>query len=368
MVPYFLLLIVPLLFQIILKHTGKQIYIGNKKLTDGNSVALPIFFFLFLLLLAFRKESIGRDLGNYKIIFYSIGKSEFLADSLISEPVYRVYNWVIYNFVSSNYQVFLAITAVLSVIPIAIVYNRDQSYGYLKSAIFVNMSTFIMLFSGIRQGLAMAIGMLAYLALTKGKKIQFILFAVIASLTHHSGFMVFLFYPLWHFRFKKKDLWWIIPCVLFVIAFNTQIFNFLSVFMASQSDSYGVLAGSTGAIGSFLLFLLFSVFSFFISDEKRMDDEAFALRNILIFATVIQSFASLNSLAMRLNYYFILLIPIAVGKSINNSKPEYIQIARLADIVICAFFTILFFVSTYNSYKSGISTLDTIPYVPFWKG
>ena len=46
---------------------------------------------------------------------------------------------------------------------------------------------------------------------------------------------------------------------------------------------------------------------------KKMDEEAFALRNILTFAMVLQSFASLNYLVMRMNYYYILLVPIALG-------------------------------------------------------
>lgn len=368
MIPYFMLLFIPLLFQTVLITNGKEVYIGNKKLTDGNIVAMPLFFIIFLMLLVLRHESIGRDLSNYKYFFNEIGRSDVFSYSGISEPIYKIYNWLVYNYISTNYQVFLAITAVLSVVPIAFVYNRDKSQGYLKAAIFVNMSTFIMLFSGLRQGLAMAIGMLAYLALTKKKILRFFIFAFIASLTHHTGFMVFFFLPLYYFRFKKKDLFWILPSIALVLIFNDKIFDFLSKKLGEANDKYITVLGSTGALGSFLLFGLFSVFFYIIGDEDRMDDEAFALRNILLFATVLQSFASLNPLAMRMNYYYILLIPIAVGTSINCRSEKYKQVAKSGGIVVSVFFTLLFFINIYNSYITGVSSLDTVPYIPFWKG
>ena len=69
-----------------------------------------------------------------------------------------------------------------------------------------------------------------------------------------------------------------------------------------------------------------------------------------------------------MNYYFILLIPMAVGKCLTFVDYKYAQVAKVGEIVICVFFTALFLYNTYISYITGVSALDTIPYVPFWKG
>ena len=370
MIPYFALLFIPLLLQTILKAGHMQIRVGkHSTMIRSDDVALPTFFALLLLMLAVRNDTVGRDLPNYSIIFRSNGwKTSKVVLSQPKEIVFRLYCWLVYNHISDNFQVFLAITACLSVIPIAYVYNKDKSHGYMKIAVFANMSTFIMLFSGIRQGLAMAIGILAYQALNDRKTWRFLFWAVLATFTHHTGFLIFLFYPLYKMRFRRKDLLWMIPCILAVLVYSKQIFNILSTLLGSYDESYGVMAGSTGAFRSFLLFVLFTVFCYVIEDETKMNTEAFALRNILTFSMVLQSFASLNPWAMRLNYYFILLIPYALGKALQCVKSRYEQVAKVGEVVISVFFTYLFVSSIYHSYVTGISALDTVPYIPFWKG
>lgn len=370
MIPYFALIFIPLFLQVLLKKSHKQILVGKHgQIIDSNNIVLPAFFIMFYLLLALRHQSIGRDLPNYRYLFFYWGWSslnDVLAES--NEILYHLYCWFVYNYISHDFQVFLAITAALSVAPIAYVYNQEKSHGYLKIVVFVNMTTFIMLFSGIRQGLAMSFGLLAYQAMKDEYTWRYIFWSFIAILFHNTGFMVFLFYPLYRIRFQKKDMIWLIPSYLVFLAFNRQIFNLLSRIFGLFNDKYSVVAGSTGAFGSFLLFSLFTVFSFVVEDEVKMDNEAYALRNILTFSVALQSFVSLNPLVMRLNYYFILLIPVALSQSIRYAKPKYAQVARFAEFVIAAYFTLNFVTSTYRSFVTGISTLDTIPYIPFWKG
>lgn len=61
------------------------------------------------------------------------------------------------------------------------------------------------------------------------------------------------------------------------------------------------------------------------------------LRNILVFATIFQTFASVNTLAMRMNYYFIILIPITIGKCLNCMEREKEEIARLSETIMSIF-------------------------------
>lgn len=369
MYPYFALLLIPGLLQAWLSSTNTVVRVNTREPISGKQIALPVFFAILLILLAVRDKSVGRDLGTYRYIFNHLGNSNFTFDMVFtSEWLFRLYCWFVYQFISTNYQVFLAITAVLTILPIACVYCQDKEYGYMKAAIFVNMSTFIMLFSGIRQSLAMAIGMLAYVAVKKKRLFGFFVLSVIAASIHHTGFMVFLLLPLYRMRFRKKDLIWIAPFWVAVFIFSKPIFNILTRFASILNEQYDVTASSTGAFGSFLLFILFAFFCFLITDEKNMDEETIGLRNILVFSVFLQSFAMVNYLVMRMNYYFILLIPITIGKCVHFRKNNYRQVATVGVSVLSTFFTLYFFYGIYRSYVTGLSTLDTVPYIPFWKG
>ena len=102
-------------------------------------------------------------------------------------------------------------------------------------------------------------------------------------------------------------------------------------------------------------------------DETKMDKEMFGLRNILIFSMVLQSFASLHTLAMRVNYYYMIFIPIIVARVIDIPKERYKQVAKLGGVLITLFLLLYFFYNIYISYKTGVSALNTVPYKFFWE-
>lgn len=372
MLPYFLLIIIPLLFRFVVFRRSEEgarcVRVGcGYEIYSGN-VMIPVFFLLLFLFLALRDETVGRDLMNYKSMFISYNRrSVEQLLGLDSEMLYALLNWCVGRF-TDNYQWFLAVAAALTLFPIAKVYGEDRRNGYLKLVIFVNMSTFIMLFSGLRQALAMAVGMIAYRMVRKKKLIWFLILCLVAYYIHRSGFMILFMYPLYHLRLKMKHAWFIVPGMLFILVFNKTVFRALLPLLTTYTDRYGTEITQTGAYTMLILFVLFAVFAFVIADEKKMDQEMFGLRNFLLFAVALQCFAPLHNLAMRMNYYYILFIPILIPKVIATCKNRYREVAGLANIVLCVFFTAYFAITTYNSYVTGISTLDTIPYIPFWKG
>ncbi|MDD6479314.1 MAG: EpsG family protein [Oscillospiraceae bacterium] len=370
MFPYFFLIFIPLIFTLVSLNKNENglstLSLGLGEKNNKGNLALWIFFFLFFLLLALRKETIGTDLVAYNYLFIRISGYNFSQLFENGEPIYYLITWITGK-ITSDFQIYLVVTSFISLIPIAYVYNKDRGNGYFKLIIFVNMSTFVMLFSGIRQSMAMGIGMLAYYCIKNKKIAPFLIWATIASLIHHSGFMIFAMYPIYHFKLNKNNMFILTPVIALVYVFNQPIFSLLMKITGQVSDKYDSKIGDTGAYGSLILFLLFFVFAFIISDENKMGAESLGLRNFLLVTLIIQFFAPLHSLAMRMNYYFILFVPLALADAIKNSKDEYRQIAALGEAVMSIFFTILFVYTTYNSYKTGESALETIPYEFFWQ-
>ena len=229
------------------------------------------------------------------------------------------------------------------------------------------MPNFIMIFSGLRQAIAFSMALIAYKFVREKKLLWFLLFALISFGFHHSAFIVFVFYPLYHISFKKKHLWFVIPAVLLVYVFNKPIFATVTAVLSSIFGSdYTAVAVDTGAYTMLVLYVLFAVFSYVLPDEKLVDEEFLGLRNFLLMAVVIQCFVPLNTLAMRMNYYFIVFIPVFIPKIIKYSKHSLSKVAWLSNIVISAFLLLYYLDKLYTSCSTGVSSLGTYPYKFFW--
>jgi len=200
------------------------------------------------------------------------------------------------------------------------------------------------------------------------KIIPFLITVLIAIGMHHSAFVLFLMYPFYHLRLKKVTLIFIIPLTLVIYIYNKTIFVFLSNIINQMSDGqYEAEISSTGAFTMIVLLILFLALSYFLPDETLIDDETLGLRNLLIVALWFQFFAPLHSLAMRFNYYYIIFFPRLIPRIIQHSKVKYRKIGKMAEIVITVYFLYYYLSHTYSACVSGISALDTYPYVPFWK-
>ncbi len=371
MIPYLILVFVPFVFYYISikKRSGKLcVDIGDSSEIKNNNCIIPVFFIIFVVLLALRHESIGRDIVKYEYYFDKLsgaGFSELLNSDW--DILYVALNWLVGKFTDS-FQVFLAVVAVITVAPLAVVYSQDKEYGVLKTMLFLNMPTFIMIFSGLRQSLAITMGVVAYTFVRKKKLGWFLLFAFIAWGFHHTAFMVFLLYPLYHYPLKKKHLIFVIPTFLVMFAFNRQIFTTATAFLSRifGEEDYLVAIDNNGAYTMVVLFLMFAVISYFIPNEDEMDNESLGLRNFLLMAAILQCFAPIHMLAMRMNYYFIIFVPVAIGKCLKYVKVNLRDVAWVVKVVMILFFMAYYLYNTYRSCRTGISTLDIYPYRPFW--
>ncbi len=372
MLPYFLLVLVPFamaFFSIQKSPTGKYtISIGRKSVMSGYNLMLPVFFIFLFILMVLRSRFMGNDTYNYSVIF-DMHRTQSLGLILSDwrEVLFKLLGWTIGRF-TDDFQIYLAITSLIQLLPIAILVLKDRRHSFLQTIIFVNMSTFIMLFSGIRQSMAISVGLLAFMALQKEKKLRFIFWAVVATLLHTSGFLVFLLYPVYRMRVKRIHLFLVVPIMGFVLFFNQPIFLFLSRIVASTYDNYeNITISSTGAYTSLILFVLFAVFCYIITEEKNMDKDTCGLRNIILFVVALQCFAPIHTLAMRVNYYFIIFVPIALGKCISSPKPNLKKLARYGELVMCGFFSVYYIYTVYMASLDPTRMLNIVPYIPFWE-
>ena len=87
------------------------------------------------------------------------------------------------------------------------------------------------------------------------------------------------------------------------------------------------------------------------------------MRNLLLLSIVLQIFALMHPLSMRMNYYFLIFVPILIPRIASRSKKQFAQIGQLSVIVMSVFFMCYFLYGVITDNDA----LNIYPYVPFWE-
>lgn len=323
-----------------------------------NRISIIVFFFVLFFLTAFRSHYVGADTANYRIMFMRFSDLSFESDLRYKEPAFSVLCKIISLF-TDNFQWLLIIVSIISIIPVALVYTAEIEYPMTTIVLLMSISNFYMFFSGMRQSIAISLGMIAFIFTKNKKLIPFLLIVILAFLFHRTAIILLLMYPVYHLKIVKKSLLFIIPGMILVYIFNKPIFNALQGII---SDYDGVGDSQTGAITMLVLLIMFSVFSFLIPNDEYMDDVSIGMRNLLLIATAVQMFVPLNMFVMRMGYYYLIFLPLLIPKVIVHTSIRWRQVAFVAHYVILVFFMLRFFISA-----QSINALKVFPYSFFWE-
>ena len=351
---FYLVILVPVIIQ--------HITIKNYRIEyqHRNKIAMRIFFVLLTLLAGFRHKSIGNDTYNYMMFFVRSARIAWgNLDRDNFEIGFAYFNKLI-TLLTKDPQVYLVVAAVITSALIYPTYKRLCVDASLTIALFCVMSTFGMMFSGLRQMLAVGIGFFAYRFTRERRLLLFILALLLAFSVHTSAFMLVFMYPLYHAKVTKKWLLVVVPILALCFAFNNQIFSFLGLFLEKYTK-YEVEISSTGAYTMLFLIGMFVAFSFLIPDEKKLDAEILGQRNFLLLVFALQMFAPLHSTAMRMGFYYMIFVPLLLPKIIECRSKRWNQVAIFGRHVMVVFFLVYFFTGA-----SG-DPLNMFPYHFFWE-
>jgi hypothetical protein len=332
MAPYVVLVFFPyLLFLIVKRDNYEDNHLGRK-------LTLATFFLFFFFLLAFRSNSVGTDTPIYENLFNNVKYNEWSMNlKLGDEPLYFYLQKTV-QLVGKDFHLFILVAAALSVIPWWILYSKTSDNAVLSIAIFVAVAPFSMFFSGIRQVLAMGFVVPVWYCVKNKKWLLYALCVLAAYLLHSSAWIIALILPLYYLKFTKKWLAFFVPVWALVLTLNKPLFEFLVRFIGRGEQ----VATETGAYTVLILLGIFTAYSFFLPREENMDQDTIAMRNILILTVFIQCFAPVHNLAMRMNYYFLPIIPVLISRIARRARYEMEQISNISVIVMVVFFTFWF--------------------------
>ena len=331
-----------------------------------NGTAIIVFSSILFLLLALRFKTVGVDTLNYLDKYHKIGFDSFSSIWSGRRTVdigYGLLNKLLATMGLSD-RMFLSVIALLMTAPVAWLYVNESDNWMLTVSLFIILPDFSMMFTGMRQGLSMALVPFMYYFSKKHNIIGFLISVFIAFSLHSSAIFMLIMYPIFNIKIKNTWLIGLIPIMTLGFIFNKQLYS-ISVKMLGGKfeERYSDVSG-TGAYTMLILFILMAVFSFIITDENKMDPDDFGMRNLLVLIVALQFFAPVNSVAMRLNYFFLILLPVIMPRMIACSKDKYRKLSEITQYVMVVFFTAYFFVKGSRANDS----FDVFPYRPWWRG
>ncbi|MDO4462521.1 MAG: EpsG family protein [Bacteroidia bacterium] len=311
---------------------------------DSNRIGFLNFVVVFLtlgLLLALRDyRYVGIDMIRYSLTYEQTADSTFEESFNIREGAN--FGYFILNYILAKsgipFQSFVIWSSIFIVFSTIWVYYKNDALNPFSIAAFMGLGVYTFDFSGMKQGLAMAVLMWCYYLLQKNHdKLSYILFFVALSI-HPIAIIFAPYFFINKVLITQKHIVLLLIAFGIVFAFRVQIGLFLTLMFA---DNYVDRYESSGNVGgTFLLFLSLYVLYVFLFKKDIFEAEShskdlFLILTIMVFVQMLSSFAYTFT---RANLCLVQLIPLAIAEMLDNSTNRKFMV--LSYMIVFAFYSI----------------------------
>lgn len=342
---------------------GVRVYYYIVAAVLGFAVLLPqhgrqkkIYIALMAILHAFvcgwRYMYLTGDLRKYAWGYYGITEYGWFSEEVFNGGRNSGFFWLQKLFstlTSGDFQVFLIFIAVVSEIALAIIIYRYSPAPWLSYLLWNCFGFYLFGFSAIKQALAMAILMLAFIGIMEEKPKKFLLWTALAGCIHTPALIFLPAYWMAKSRLSIQKMIAYGVCAGLVFLFRNQIVVFVSDFYYDETDF--MINEHVG--GRFLMIAALLVVGVILRGFSGKDFSK--LFNLMFVAALIQMFSGFDNVFTRLtDYYFqflILYLPMAFypekdkvlhpGRRLALSRQQ-----RVAALLCVAFLAGLYYYTT----------------------
>ncbi|MCL2152337.1 MAG: EpsG family protein [Oscillospiraceae bacterium] len=305
-----------------------------------------------LILAMFRANTVGTDLANYTRSFNNIRAG--IAENY--EPAYVALQFLVTR-VTGNFNIFIAICSILSLIPIlCVIYHEYDKYLWLGILAFIPF--YITSFSLLRAFLALACLLVAYHATNDSKRrLVFWSFALLAILFHYTAIVVVA--ALLIFNRRYSYYWYVLAALAFCLLYfaGDLIYSILSPFSARLQQYYD-FQGTYAPVNIFFYGMMTVLSYIYYKPLTRSDSRNIILINMMIFMLGFNITCIWVPVYGRVVQMFNLLAIFLVPEIIKCEKDKKIRVFYQ---IAFAVFYIFIFANTLLIDSSGI-----VPYRFFW--
>ena len=304
----------------------------------------------------FRYQFLTGDLHKYYWNYFNYGSYDWFSAELWAEGRnfgFYYFNKIIYTLFGEEQQALLFCIALIIHVVLAIVIYRYSPAPWMSFLVWHCMAFYIFGFSAIKQALAMAFVMLAFVAATERKLLGYLVAMALAGSIHMPALVFLPAYWLMGMRVNGRTiiLYTLLGITLYV--FKDQFLDFIRSFYY-EDDEVFIYSGEIGS--RFIMILGFTLFGVLFKGFENRDFEH--LFHIMAFAAILQLFSGYDNIFTRLaDYHFqfsVLYLPMIFYTANGNLQRSYMRpflpfnarSLRLLSFFVCAF--MLWFYWTYN--------------------
>lgn len=347
-------------------HVQKSSNAKNPERTlSGKTIPVNwICFFFVAAILMFRAPTMGSDLNG------DIGYLNYFDEACVTdletllintdylfrgyENGFRIYVKAIAT-IWGNRQFFLAVTAFLSLFPIAYLFSKKSCNPVLSWVIYLSLMPFLLLFSGLRQGLSIGLGAYLYILAEEKKPVPFLILCLLAASLHVSAVLLLLIYPLVNIEVN-------IPVRVAAAALLIPLFFLRSTIVGLilkifPRYAYMFLEDGGGAYRYFVILMAIYFICMFFNDKSRKQN---SYMNLFFAACAFQLLGFFSPNASRAGYYFVISLCILLPDVIEGMKNRKLAILLEAGSAVC--FSLF---GLYSIYITDWAMAN--PYIWFWQ-
>lgn len=318
----------------------------NEPNTNKYSVQMKImkfyfFWFILLVLTAFRSRSVGNDTGAYLDLFNRISING-VNRNLRYEIGFQWFNFILGK-VTKLPQSIIITSALFSYGLIAYYYKK-----YCVAPLLAIICFYALFFSEftntIRLAMASCILLFSFESIRKGKSVRAVFFLIMAVLFHNAAivFTPYLLIVIFKIKFREK-LFRIVAIVFFILCISSNFLIYVLKAVIPSLSSYYSLYLSGERVGSGWLGIVFLIiklgiiwfgYTFTVSQDERENNTlwlyAFALL-LYISSFIMNLFDRLASI-----YMFLLIVP-TINEMIKSKKilkEKYIHLMLCGLIIL----------------------------------
>lgn len=300
------------------------------------------------------------DLYSYCYTFLMCNSSSWKPDFIGRTPIGFQIFFRIVGQLGLGFEVCLFIIAAFSAITLGVLIFRYSPSPFLSYMLYICMGNYIFTLSGLKQTIAMGFITIAMMEIFESKPLRFFFLVIAASLFHKPAIIFLIAYP---FARKKIDIWYflmIFAAIIGVFAFRSQIVSLgASVYYTTEVE----FDAQEGIGGKFIILVLILLASVFIRPVRNYETNYRYLFNIVIIATIIQSFSVYDNVFTRLSDYFfqffVIFVPV-LFESGDKQAEMYPDQAVKIKYFSRSFYLLAFLTITTFSFVFYIKTLNAI--------
>lgn len=317
MIPYFIVF-----FALVLLSFCEYLNLFKKRM-----IPICIAFTIVALFSGLRGD-VGQDTANYLNIFNNL--NTFKGDIEIGFYIFNVF----FKYIYFNFDAFLLSCAIFSLFFYFYAIYKFLGVGLLVATFTIIYSDIYLYFnlSGLRQGIALSIIMLAgYYAMRKFKY-KFIFSIILATLFHKTAIIALIFWPLLNFNLERYlNIYLIIFMILISVLWILISKQFIEILAHSLnirganmylSESYNKFSVEAYIIG--IVRRLYPIVFVFILTRFNFKNDLFIKKIFFIyffgFVLYLINYPIFQDITVRLSSYFIIFESILVVYILVNTK------------------------------------------------